>query len=238
MLLLTLLCAGQIYGMDPTSPVPYEASSEVRVDELRRTGPLYPEHGVLAGSWENLPPEVKSLIITAVAQSGDNLDEAIKNIVRFSRVNKKLNSMINLNDLQGFTKIVHMLAGKFKDITIPDIADSFDTLLAEKYVQLNNELRSALLSENIDDTKKFISEGADVNYSGFFLTKAVFFFTEKSIEMVQLLLDNGANPYAEGLGGLTPLECLNVSYRKKMITTTQYEQIKTLLENAMKKYRQ
>jgi len=212
MLLLTLLCAGQIYGMEP----------------------LYPKPGLLAGSWENLPTEVQSLIMTAVAQSGNNLDNAIKNIVRFSKVNKELNNMINLNDLQGFTKIVHILADKFNDLP-QDIAKAFHTSVAERYVQLADSLVLAIDGGDLEKTKQLISEGADPNFYNFLEDAISNTITKKyNIKIIQLLLNNGANPYALGLYFETPLEYLNSNFNN----SPEYEQIKTLLENAMKKYQQ
>jgi hypothetical protein len=146
-LLFTLtLCAGQLYGMEPMEP------------QGRRI-----EFGE---EWKTLPDEVKHLILMALMESGDNLDEAIKNIVKVSLINKKLNN--NLNDLQRFTKVVHMLADKF-GITTNDIAYKFSKFhipTAEKYISLNASLLNYVGSDfiSIDEIIKIINKGADVNF--------------------------------------------------------------------------
>jgi hypothetical protein len=138
-LLFIMVCASQLYGMEP----------------------IEPKRGILTGTWQNLPTEVKSLIITALAQSSNNLNEAIKHIIRLSRANKELNN--NLNDLKGFTKIVHMLANKF-GMSTEAIAEKFNTATAKTYLELGNELMG-IQSFNLKKVRELIQEGADVNYS-------------------------------------------------------------------------
>ena len=59
-----------------------------------------------------------------------------------------------------------------------------------------------------------------------------------SLKMVQLLLDNGFNPYAKTENGETALDYLKRSYKSNPTKYPEYEQIKALLEKAMQKYQQ
>ena len=90
--------------------------------------------------WGQLPYEVKKLIIMALAQSDDNINEAIKNIVKTKEVNKELNATIN--SLEGFTKIIHMLADKFGKST-QEVALLFDTQIAKEYVKLGGKFNNS-----------------------------------------------------------------------------------------------
>jgi hypothetical protein len=92
-------------------------------------------------TFQNLPADVKNLIILAFAQSGNDLDTAIENIKIASRTNKALNNMINTNNIKGFTKIAYWLASKFNKRPI-DIALKFKTPMSEKYVDLYARLEA------------------------------------------------------------------------------------------------
>jgi len=128
-LLLTILCAGQMYGMEPTSPVPYEASSEVRVDELRRTGPLYPERGTM-GALEELPQDVHNEIIRMAIASSNTLEEAIQAIKVASVLRGVRYNYDNLKDL---THIVDILSNIFPDMPKLIIATKINRQLAKEY---------------------------------------------------------------------------------------------------------
>jgi len=100
-LLLTILCAGQLYGMEN------------------------PNQDGMAG----LPPEVQVLIIQAL-KSGNDLDAVIKGIKNASEISKSLKQIINaeygdFSNLKGFTALAHMLAKKFPKENPKTIAEKF-----------------------------------------------------------------------------------------------------------------
>ncbi len=145
-LLFTILCAGQLYGMEP-------------------------ELNPAIWGQEQLPNDVKTLVMVTLAQSGDNLDLAINNIKKASLINKTLNQMINAayGNLQGFTKLVHMLADKF-DKPTKTVAEKFGTPVAKQYIELGDLLISKIglirfYREGISEVTQLIKNGADVNYS-------------------------------------------------------------------------
>ena len=82
-LLLTILCVSPLYGMKRAADEHY-----VEPDIRSELNPAIWGQG-------QLPEEVKALIMIALAQSGDNLDEAVNNIKKVSLINKTLNQMIN-----------------------------------------------------------------------------------------------------------------------------------------------
>lgn len=151
-LLCALVCAGQMYGMEqPRNPQP----------EL--------------STFQNLPNDVKNLIILAFAQSGDDIDSAIEKIKIASSTNKALKQMINMDNLAGFTVLVGILAEKFPDIPKDDIADKFDLPIAKKYNRLSYSLKSVMDQYNMGNistkkelenkVKELIENGADVGFT-------------------------------------------------------------------------
>lgn len=212
LLLCTIICAAQMYGMEPMEP----------------------------GSLQTLPPELTFHIIKA-----GNLDEAIKNIVRLSRVNKELNDMLNYNDLQGFTQIVHVLANKF-NMDPEDIAKQFKTPVAETYSNLYKKLYYLVTSEqDITKVKDLLDEGnVDINAGPILWVATLRPFRSPKLlatEMIQLLLEYGANPYATSQSQ-TALDRLNTKkplYKQTDVNKADFEQAKAILEKAMqeKKYK-
>jgi hypothetical protein len=205
-LLLTILCASQLYGMEKEKP------------EL---------NPAIWGQAE-LPNDTKILIIMALAQSGDNINEAIKNIETASRINKASNTMVNINNLQGFTKIVHMVADKF-DKSPYYVANLFTIPIAQKYIKLGNALVSYIKDHNVktDDIVQLINQGADVNYyDDFGSAPLATTIMNSDLKMVQLLLNSGANPEERHLWLAEAL--YNKSYPETIT-------IKELIEDAMKK---
>lgn len=217
-LLCALIGAGQIYGMESVkqwgsnliqyywygNPQPELMEPKKRSEEMNPTlwGKSVDEGG--------LPDDVKHLIILAFAQSGNNIDKAIKNIKIASLTNKALNKMINADDLQGFTQIVHVLADKF-DEKVGEIASELKTETAKKYIELNDELLTAVLyNDNSPETFKkitqLIKDGADVNYvngnGGWSILGGAMFnlehlgnkTSEVNTAIIQLLLESGLKP--------------------------------------------
>lgn len=206
----------RLQGMEPTS-----------LYELRRSGPMEP------GSLQTLPPEV----ILHIIKAGD-LDEAIKNIVRLSQVNKKLNEMLNYNDFQGFTQIVHILANKF-NMTPDDIAKQFKTPVAQEYSNLYGKLYFLVTHEqDTTKVKKLLDEGlVDIN-AGAIIYYAVIVRLASKMQiapMIKLLLEYKANPYLKIHGQTQVQAALNkLNIRKTQTTPEDYEEAKALLEEAMK----
>ncbi len=215
-----LVCASHLYGMEP-EPQPFKFGQE----------------------WKTLPPEVTSLILVALKESGNKPNEAIKNIIKLSAINTALNKMINLNDIRGFSKIVHMLADKF-DKTPYQIAGMFETPTAQEYRRLVVALQNAIHNLNSEKIEKLIQEGADVNGLGSSLRDAIMGGQNKEFSKlystIKLLLDHGLNPNLKSaISKQTPLELLITLYQKgsfPKLKPEEYEQIRTLLEEAMQKY--
>lgn len=252
-LLVTILCAGQLYSME------FEKS------ELNPT------------IWrqEQLPDDVKTLIMVAFAESGDNLKQAINNVKKVSLINTDLNKMINLNDIKGFTKIVHMLVNKSPDIPLDEhpfmgqeawmklrktwpypampfdvdpihneyiydkiigstpglVAYLFRTPIATKYIDLGNKLIEAVMNKNIDSVIYLIKEGADPNY--FKISSPLnFAITSRYPEMVELLLNAGANA-----GAISESSYYDYDYRLHHTQEQQEnkEKIRKMIDNAKKK---
>ncbi len=190
-LLLTIVCAGQlytmkrIYGMDPTS-----------LYELRRTGP---ERGRYVGLGD-LPREVQAIII-AYLQTNDDLDGTIAAIKEASKgvglVNKQLNEIVNevYGIPKGFTALVHVLADKFNTST-ENVANKFNTSAAETYVKLGSSLLNFSgdrTQDAYDKMAELIKQGADVNFSSEY-TPLEMAIRNDDIEGVRLLLNSGAKP--------------------------------------------
>lgn len=201
LLLLAILCANTLYGMKRAAGEHY-VEADIR-SELR------PE------IWGQLPSEVKALIMVALAQSGGNLDEAVNNIKKVSVLNKRFNQIINeaysIDNLQGFTQLVHILAEKF------------GTPVARKYIQLGHDLLISIYDFSSFSIKKFeeyIKNGADVNYSSpsmpeYEMTPGIktpmfFAMRQGKLEVIQLLLDSGvtlkSDEYYDTYKYWTPLQ--------------------------------
>ena len=223
-LLSALVCAGQMYGMEPEKPQSVEFGEE----------------------WKTLPNDVKPLILMALTQSGNDLDEAIKSIVKASRTTKALNQMINLNDLQGFTKIVHTLANKF-NVSTQKVAVQFSTPTSKEYNRLLREAhwyaREPVGEPITNNINQLIKEGLDVNaiYSDgkSLLQRAI--TDHRSLDLINLLLNAGANPHYKDNEGHTALDYAKKLYSKVGTTPLDrfilmnYQPIIPLLEEAMEK---
>lgn len=218
-----LVCAGQMYGMEPQNPRP----------EL--------------GTFGYLPPELREKIIRDAIASSDTIEEAIKAInaasiqgVRYDNLKdfmKLARILANKYDnLKDFTKLVHILADKFN--TSPyDIAKAFNMPIAERYIWLYDHFKDAVAKKQLARAASMILRGVDINagqpdilYLALSTPPAEGLSVAK---MIQLLLEHGANPYTKsGLYNETPLEFLN----RNSQDFPEYEEIKSLLENAMKNY--
>lgn len=164
-LLFTVLCASQLYGMEPE------------------------QHKGFGG----LSPEIQVMIISFLNEY-KNLADVIKAIKETSRVDKELNAIIN--DMYGnqkeFTKLVHILANKFNKSTY-EVANEFNTPFGEKYNSLNSQFMAAINLSNAENISNFINQGADINYSSNLNTPLILATSKWNYEIIQLLLQYGAN---------------------------------------------
>jgi hypothetical protein len=190
---IIFLCTSPLYGM--------KRSADEHYIEPDTGSELKPE------MWgqEQLPEEVKALIMVALAQSGNNLDEVINNIKKVSLINKTFNQMIN--DLQRFTQVVHMIADKF-NVATETVAEEFTLVIADwkklgvanKYIELGRNLLKAVWHKwPLDKLEELIKNGADINYSRpcrLFKncdqeTPMVYAMKGKNLEAITLLLKSG-----------------------------------------------
>ena len=219
-LLFTILCAGALNSMDPTS-----------LYELRRTGP---EQGRYIGTgMEDIPIEVQSLIITHI-NTGNTVTNAIRDIIRTSRTNTTLNKIVNdmYGNQKGFSELVHVLADKF-NLTPPDVAAKFKTDASTTYIQLATALLYSIKSHDTQFVDNIIKQGADVNYySGGSdkITPLVYAIRYGTADIVKLLLNSKANP--NFTGPYTESYAMKVLERNDI---TEKEAKKQLIENAMNK---
>ncbi len=152
-LLLTIICAGQLYGMDPTS-----------LYELRRTGP---ERGRYKG-FGDLPQDIKGLVVLTLAQS-DTMEEAIQAIRSLTETDTAFN--IAANDPIIIRAIIRILAQKF-NAPSEYIAQQLSTKGSEQYVDLSKSLIATLwqgahfhyfdaIEKSAED---LINAGADIDF--------------------------------------------------------------------------
>jgi hypothetical protein len=190
-LLFTIVCASQLYGMDPTSSFT-KVSEDRSLYELQRTGPQ---------NISDLPKDVHNEIIkTALATSPDLLRtiEAI-NVASALRG-------VRYDNLKDFTRLVHILSNKFNALDasmidwflgyhMPGVA-----LTADEYATLAHDLIDAIEKGQVDTAASLIEQGADVNYSFFsedygYTSALIIAVRKNDTEIVKLLLNAGANPH-------------------------------------------
>lgn len=123
----------------------------------------------------------------------------------FKTLMQKLKESKNLVQ---FTRLMNRFCKMYPDVIREKVAQKVGTPIAQKYIELNKSLVQALLIERPDlrlsTVKTLVNRGADVNFTfkydetpGSVLGTAYKVIlanegTEK--ELVQYLLDNGANP--------------------------------------------
>jgi len=180
-----------------------------------------------------LPPEITAMIV-AYVHAYNNSDDVVKALQKLSVLDAHFNTIINdmYGNPAGFKFLVHKIAKKFNKQPW-DIASTFNTPAARRYINLCTELRNKLKAQDIEGVKQLLEQGADIN--GFPTLVAVMTATKMpKLEMIQLLLNQGANPYATTLRGVPALKIFNDMHRY----SHEYWQIKTLLEEAMEKQAQ
>lgn len=210
-LLLAITSTTQLHGMDSTS-----------LCELRRSG----KDMRTLGDFDELPEDIHQVIVKTLATS-NNLEQTIEaiNIATVLRG-------VKYDNLECFTKLVHVLADKFNDGT-GEIAKKIKTPISDHYFDLYVQLRTAVFcsSPNIELIQKLINQGADVNGSANItrVTPLMNAIPWQNINLITLLLNSHANPNAIAMGK-TVTDCANMIPNNKM-----RKQIKQLLEDAQKK---
>jgi hypothetical protein len=230
---LTLVGAGALNGMDPTS-----------LYELRRTGPENPQPEL--GTFGHLPPELHEKIIQDAIASSNTVEKAIRAINAVSALRG-----VRYDNLKAFTRLVHILASKFK-VPVNIIAEKFATPTAQKYIALSKRLGEAVEEDQVEMVKQLINQGADVNFlfrDYNMLELAVSNQSENSLKILKILLDHGANPYlvaqntGKSLGQLIDKDEFFDEYSVEEDQSGDYEikqlvfpQFQTLLKEAMAKH--
>jgi hypothetical protein len=100
-----------------------------------------------------------------------------------------------LNDISGFTKIMHILKNNYAEDMLT-IAQQFNTQISKQYVTLASDLFEAIRNENIKEVIQLLNRGADVNFNtgGYDqMTPLSYAIMSKNKNMVQALLTFGAN---------------------------------------------
>jgi len=143
LLLMTLLCAGHLYGMEPLYP---------QKPVINLSGPDY---------MAMLPREIKGLVIVALTES-KTLDEAIKAIRALTETNKEFNLIIN--EPVATRILIHLLVQKFKAPS-EYIAQQLSTTGSERYIMLSKRLIAVLWqAEDFATAEQLINAGADIDF--------------------------------------------------------------------------
>lgn len=210
LLLLTLISASQLYSMEPEKP----------------------------NYMTSLPKEIKLLIMT-----GNNLDDTIRLIKDFRGINSTFKQMIDahygdIDNLQNFTKLVHVLANQF-NTTTATIAKKFRTEIAQQYVALGDKLlEDVYWGRKAKEITQDINQGADVNYiSDTYITPLRSAIRSFRPDATELLLNAKANLFYKHPTDGTALD-LVIQQIKEFPSSEESKIIKNLLEEEMQKQSQ
>lgn len=222
-LLLIIICAGQLYGMEPMEEEKAQKATALAI----YTSP------------EMLPELKKEVISTALAFSKD-INEVIDTIKKISILHgvkfDELFSLGTLFNLKGFSKLILFFAHKFCDSCFA-IACKFNMPVSKKYRDLSCEFNKLLYVNNITALTDVIEQGADIDC---LKTSVLYEYMinmkikglEPSSAIIKLFLEKGANPNAIRVGKsfrMTALDYLNEHFQN----APEYAQIKESLEKAM-----
>ena len=135
-LLFTIVCAGQLYGM-------------------------VPEYVIKAGDMASLPQEIRKFIVLTLVESS-TLEEAITAIRLLTETSKELNTMVN--EPITMRTIIRILAQKF-NAPSEYIAKKLNTSGSKNYMTRGLDLRVALYQKDFVGAENLIkSGGADIDY--------------------------------------------------------------------------
>lgn len=202
-LLLTIACATQLYGMEKEKPT-YEET------------------------YGSLLPELKQNIISTALTRSNNLPEAIK-IIESASAMYGAPLYNNIND---FTKLVHILANKFNTTTL-NVAEQLNFPISKKYTELV-ELAINFIQMYGKESYLFnqwIKDGLDVNATINNDNTSLLMYAASygNTQAVKLLLNAGANPHYTNNQGQTALDFLLSSH----LPIQHPEDIKHYLNEAM-----
>lgn len=136
--------------------------------------------------------------ITEIPDEIGSLQKLLRLNMAVNQINKLPESFSKLENIA----VLELWLNKFDLIpkviaTLPKLRNSYDSFNIEK---LNKTLIHAVFADNLELAEKLLFYGAEVNYklegfgSQLFTTPL---FEAKSIEMIELLLKRGANPYTK-----------------------------------------
>ncbi len=222
--LFTILCAGQLYAMK-------RPSKESTLLETENIG--------------GLPKELQDKITQTAIASSDNLDEAITTI-------KKLSTALGVSydklfsNLDDFTRVALTLADRFSiypfaPITPYAVAQKLNTPIAERYMAGYSLLRDAVRWSNDEMGLDMSLKPLLSNYPGIAKIDPQILFLalearKNTLEVIKLLLENGANPYGRDDLGKTFVEKVNekIEFQQRYPTgSQQWTKIKALVEEAL-----
>lgn len=145
----------------------------------------------------------EEIITSSLKLNNNNIDDTIK-IIKAASTLQGIQFDNLFNNLKDFTTLVRMLAKK-SNRSVNIIAKKLGTPTAKNYIMVSQKLADAITMGNVKDVKGSINKGADVlflvtniaeNQAMTMLELAVAICSEEQIEIVRILLDHGADPYA------------------------------------------
>ena len=213
---------------------------------ITATASLYSMEQPFTYALNTLPQEVQNIVVEYLVQ-GTSSDSIIKSIQTTSCTCLSLHatiytlygigysSLIKTNDTHDphdkFHKFVHVLANKFNTGT-GEIVTKVKAPIFQRYFNLFVQFQDAVwgTDPDINQVKDLIAQGVDINGSGpGRVTPLMHAIPFHHINLITLLLTNGANPNAIGTK-MTTTDSLNLIFDLK-----KRKQITQLLEDAQKK---
>ena len=194
-LICALICVGQLYCMEPSvaKTVSQGSTSYGGRDRKRRSGSALYSSEML--------PEIKQQILNAALASSYNDYEAINAIKKFSILHG-----VQFDDPQVLIEFENLLSEKFPKASKVTIRER----LNRQYYLLNATLAMRIYwNSPIELIVLAISQGADVNCydHGFNNTPLMLAVLTARVEVVELLLNSGANPFfKQPYNGMTALD--------------------------------
>lgn len=192
-LLFTIICASQLYGMEPEW-------------SLQKVAHM-----------SQLPKDIQQKIINKSLELSDNVGQALGMIAKLSILQG-----IEYNTLPIFNVLMDKLANKFFEYSRQSIARNFGIEIGKEYVTLNEKFYAMAKNfedkPTLEKYKDFIAQGADSNFT-FFSGGCYSFFvhiwhdsfdgilpkvcefvyskktdTQEALKILEYLLQQGSNP--------------------------------------------